>query len=117
MSSLAAAYLAIVLDESKACPLPPRVEQQLEELEAAWYGGGGLGGLGGGVAFGQQQQQLQMQQGQLQERQQRQQEMLAAAKKEDTLEDVMYWAGQLAEAYPDFADKVCLLETPEEAGR
>lgn len=31
--------------------------------------------------------------------------------KEDTLEDVMYWTGQLAEAYPDLAAKVLSRDT------
>lgn len=97
LSSLAAAYVTINLDESKGVQLPPRVDMQLEELESSWYGvpGGGVVGRGG---FGQQQEQ---------QLEQHQQKMLNAAKAEDTLEDVMYWTGQLAEVHPEFADKVC----------
>lgn len=68
----------------------------MEELESSWKGGGGR------VGFGEQQQQ----QNQVSSQEQRRQEMLDTMRKEDTLEDVMYWAGQLAEAHPDFAEKV-----------
>lgn len=82
---LAAAYMAITLDQSRGVRLPPRVRQQDEELEAAWHAGGGGGGAGAGAGVS---------------------EMARAIKKEDTLEDLMYWVGHLSEAYPEFADKV-----------
>lgn len=77
--------MTITLDQSRGCRLPPRVTQQEEELEAAWHASVGVAGAGAGVD-----------------------ELARARRKEDTLEDVMYWAGQLSEAYPEFADKVCV---------
>eukprot|EP00903_Cladosiphon_okamuranus_P015217 g14064.t2 len=85
LSTLAAAYMAITLDESRGCRLPPRVTQQEEELEAAWQASAGGAGSADAVA--------------------RVSEMVGASKKEDTLEDVVYWVGHLSEAYPEFADK------------
>ena len=79
-----------MLDKFLDCSLPPRVEQQVEDLEAHWYDAGSLG-------FDQQQHHQQATQGQ---------RMLEAIEKEDTLEDLMYWTGQLAEAHPEFAEKV-----------
>lgn len=84
LSGLAAAYIAILLDESKGCRLLPRVDQQRQELEAAWENSVRVGVPG--IAP----------------------EQMARARKEDTLEDLMYWTGQLSEAYPEFADKVCV---------
>ncbi|CAM9536402.1 unnamed protein product [Pylaiella littoralis] len=81
LSSLAAAYVATLLDESKGCRLLPRVDQQRQELEAAWENSIRAGGPGIGA------------------------DHMAQARKEDTLEDLMYWTGQLSEAYPEFADK------------
>ncbi|CAM9538956.1 unnamed protein product [Ascophyllum nodosum] len=89
LSSLTGAYVGIMLDKFLDCSLPPRVEQQVEDLEAHWYDAGSLG-------FDQQQHHQQATQGQ---------RMLEAIEKEDTLEDLMYWTGQLAEAHPEFAEK------------
>lgn len=92
LSGLASAYIDITLDQSRGCPLPLRREQHVEEVEGAWHArvtnaGGGAGVAADALAV---------------------QELARARRAEDTLEDVMFWVGQLAEAYPEFADKVGL---------
>lgn len=85
----------MALDSSNSCELPTSRDQRLERLHAEWvhkYGGGVLGAGFSQHANGAMATEAA--------------EWVATVVMEDTLEDVMYWTGQLMEAYPELAFKV-----------
>lgn len=82
LSGLAATYVGILLDAKRNCRFPYRFKEQLDHLQANWNHSVNAGGPG--VAP----------------------ELLSQLRQEDTLEDLIFWTGQLSEAHPEFADKV-----------
>lgn len=96
----------IALDSRNECDLPSTLDRQLAQLEAEWHNNGGYGAYGvgphgaGGVMFSQ---------GNGAAGSSAAAPVLAmveVALQEDTVEDVMYWVGQLSEAYPEITSKV-----------
>ncbi|CAM9948561.1 unnamed protein product, partial [Ectocarpus sp. 13 AM-2016] len=91
LSGLAATYVGILLDAKTNCRFPYRFKEQLDHLQANWNHSVNAGGPG--VAP----------------------ELLSQLRKEDTLEDLIFWTGQLSEAHPEFADKRLWLERDDES--